>query len=79
MTTAGEWKYPTRLHLLAIVGAVVLAIAALAAVIRHSLNEWTCKMNWSAPCASGTPLDLSPPSPKRPKTEGQPVSRPSAK
>jgi hypothetical protein len=56
------WR-PSRLHLLAIAVAAVLAIAALAAVIRHSLNEWACKMNWSTPCASGAPLDLSPPKP----------------
>jgi hypothetical protein len=56
------WR-PTRPQaMLAIVVAAVALIAVLA-VVRHSLDEWACKMNWSAPCASGAPLDLSPPKP----------------
>ena len=41
--------------------AAVAIIAVLAAVTRHSLNEWACRVNWSAPCANGAPLDLGPP------------------
>ena len=56
------WR-PTRLQaMLAIVAAAVALIAVLA-VVRRSLDEWACKMNWSAPCASGALLDLSPPNP----------------
>jgi hypothetical protein len=52
-----------RLVMLAIVVVAVAIIAVLAAVTRHSLNEWACRVNWSAPCANGAPLDLSPPKP----------------
>jgi hypothetical protein len=60
-----SWR-PTRLQaVFAIVVAAAVVIAALATVmqVRSSLNEWTCKVNWSAPCANGAPLDLSPPKP----------------
>ena len=77
MTTADErkrqdderqreaWR-PSRLRaMLAIVAAAAVAIVVLAAGMQawSSLNEWACKMNWSTACASGAPLDLSPPNP----------------
>ena len=42
-----------RQVMLAIVVAAVAIIAVLAAVTRHALNEWACRVNWSAPCANG--------------------------
>jgi hypothetical protein len=56
-------RRPTRLQAMLAIVVAAVAIIATVAVVRHSLNEWTCKMNWSAPCADGAPLDLSAPKP----------------
>jgi len=58
------WR-PTRLQATLAIIAAVGAISAGLAVVQHSLNERACKMSWSAPCAKGAPLDLSPPKPLR--------------
>jgi hypothetical protein len=59
------WRSSRLQAMLAIVAAAAVAIVVLAAGMQawSSLNEWACKMNWSTVCASGSPLDLSPPEP----------------
>jgi hypothetical protein len=56
------WR-PSRLQAMLAIVVAAVAIIAVLAVVRHSLDEWACKINWSVPCASGAPLDLSPPKP----------------
>lgn len=58
------WR-PSRLQAMLAIVVAAVAIIAMLAVVQHTLNEWACKMSWSAPCAKGAPLDLSPPKPLR--------------